>query len=216
MSNYDDDETLESLRHWWDDNGRYVISGVVLGVAGLVGWQQWGAWQTRTAEEASRLYTAMSTSAEARRRNEAGQLAQTLADEFGRTPYADQAGLLMARLHMDANDPRAAAASLREVLGRTRDQELRAIAALRLARVLHHDGDLDGALAALEEARGEAFVARAAEIRGDILVARGEFAAARAAYQRALDAPDRGMIDRTLVRIKRDDLPVQAADRGES
>lgn len=209
MSNYEDDETLDSLRQWWDDNGRYVIGGVVLGVAGLVGWQQWGAWQTRTGEDASRLYTAMSTAAEARRRNEAGELAQTLVDDFGRTPYADQAGLLMARLHMDANDPRAAAASLREVIGRTRDQELRAIAALRLARVLHHDGDLDGALSALEDARGEAFVARAAEIRGDILTARGDAAGARAAYQLALDAPDRGMIDRTLVRIKRDDLPTQ-------
>jgi predicted negative regulator of RcsB-dependent stress response len=211
VSDYNDDEALESLRHWWDDNGRYVIGGVVLGIAGLVGWQQWGASQTRTAEEASRVYTALERAAETRRRNEAGELAQRLADEFGRTPYADQAGLLMARLHMDANDPRAAAASLRDVIARTRDEELRAIAGLRLARVLHHDGDLDGALGAVDQVRGEPFQDRAAEVRGDILAARGDFAGARAAYQRVLDAPDRGLIDRTLVRIKRDDLPVQAS-----
>jgi predicted negative regulator of RcsB-dependent stress response len=211
VSDYNDDEALESLRHWWDDNGRYVIGGVVLGIAGLVGWQQWGASQTRTAEEASRIYMALERAAETRRRNEAGELAQTLADDFGRTPYADQAGLLMARLHMDANDPRAAAASLRDVIARTRDDEMRAVAALRLARVLHHDGDLEGALGALDQVRGKAFEARAAEVRGDILVARGDLAGARAAYQRALDAPDRGLIDRTLVRIKRDDLPAPVA-----
>lgn len=206
-----DEETLENLRQWWDDNGRYVIGGLVIGVAGLVGWQQWGAWQTRTAEEASRLYTALSTAAQSGRRNEAGELADTLVSEFGRTPYADQAGLVMARLHMDANDPRAAASVLRELMERTRDAELRTIAALRLARVLHHDGDADGALAALRRVEGAAFVARAEEIRGDVLALRGDTEAAREAYQRALDAPDLGLIDRGLVRIKRDDLPVSLA-----
>ncbi|MCC5869588.1 MAG: tetratricopeptide repeat protein [Gammaproteobacteria bacterium] len=206
-----DEETLENLRQWWDDNGRFVIGGLVIGVAGLVGWHQWGAWQTRTAEEASRLYTAMSSAAQAGRRNEASELADTLVSEFGRTPYADQAGLVMARLHMDANDPRAAAAVLRELMERTRDAELRTIAALRLARVLHHDGDADGALAALRRVEGEVFVARAEEIRGDVLAMRGDIEAAREAYQRALDSPDLGLIDRGLVRIKRDDLPVSMA-----
>ncbi len=206
-----DAESLENLRQWWDDNGRFVIGGLVLGVAGLVGWQQWGAWQTRTAEEASRLYTTMNTAAQSGRRNEAGELADRLVNEFARTPYADQAALVMARMHMDANDPRAAAEVLRELTQRTSDAELRTIAALRLARVLHHDGDADGALAALERVEGEAFAARAAEIRGDVLVMRGDTEAAREAYQRALDAPDLGIIDRGLVRIKRDDLPVSVA-----
>lgn len=208
MNAYSDDESLENLRHWWQDNGRYVIAGLVLGVAGLVGWQQWGAWQTRTAEEASRLYIAMGAAADARRRNEAEALGQRLVSEFGRTPYADHAGLLMARLHMDANDPKAAAMALRELIGRTRDAEFRAIASLRLARVLHHDGDLDGALAALDGIAEGVFSARVAELRGDVLAARGEYHAARDAYQRALDAPDRGLVDRMLLRIKRDDLPV--------
>lgn len=206
-----DEETLENLRQWWDDNGRFVIGGLVIGVAGLVGWQQWGAWQTRTAEDASRIYTAMSSAAQAGRRNEAGELAETLVSEFGRTPYADQAGLVMAQLHMDANDPRAAAGVLRELMERTRDAELRTVAALRLARVLHHDGDADGALAALRRVEGDAFAARAAEIRGDVLAMRGDIEAARDAYQRALDAPDLGLIDSGLVRIKRDDLPVSMA-----
>jgi predicted negative regulator of RcsB-dependent stress response len=209
-----DDETLESLRHWWDDNGRYVIGGLVLGIAGLVGWQQYGAWQTRTAEEASRVYLSMSAAAERSRRNEAAELAQRLVDDFGRSPYADQAALLMARLHMDANDARAAAAVLRELIGRTNDRELQAIASLRLARVLHHDGALDAALVALDRVRGESFASRVAEIRGDVLAARGDIEAARAAYQQALDLPDRGLIDRNLVRIKRDDLPQRVAGAG--
>jgi len=34
-------EQLEEMRAWWSENGRFVITGVVLGVAIIVGWNQW-------------------------------------------------------------------------------------------------------------------------------------------------------------------------------
>ena len=43
MNDLSEKEQLEQMRAWWADNGRFVIGGVLLGVAALVGWNQWQA-----------------------------------------------------------------------------------------------------------------------------------------------------------------------------
>ncbi len=207
----DEQETIDNLKAWWEDNGRYVIAGLVLGVAALVGWQQWNAYTDRTAEAAGQVYASLKSAADADRRNEAESLLEQLVDDHPRSAYTDQAGLVMARLYMDRSEPEAAAEALQRIVDHSRDRELKSVAALRLARVLHHLDDSDGALAALDQARGEAFAARVAEVRGDVLASRGDYEGARAAYELALASGERGVINRDLVRIKRDDLPVDAA-----
>lgn len=207
----DEQETIDNLKAWWEDNGRYVIAGLVLGVAALVGWQQWNAYTDRTAEAAGQVYASLKSAADADRRNEAESLLEQLVDDYPRSAYTDQAGLVMARLYMDRSEPEAAAEALQRIVDHSRDRELKSVAALRLARVLHHLDDSDGALAALDQARGEAFAARVAEVRGDVLASRGDYEGARAAYELALARGERGVINRDLVRIKRDDLPVDAA-----
>lgn len=210
----DEQETLDRLKEWWDDNGWYVIAGLVLGVAGMLGWQQWNAWQDRVAEQASIVYLQMSQAMDANRRNEALQLAEQLAEDYARTPYADQALLRVARMHADRGEPADAAEALRRLIDNTRDRELRSLAALRLARVLYHEGRYDDALAALDTVGDRGFGARAAELRGDVLNAAGDPVGARQAYQQALAHPDQDLIDLNLVRVKLDDLP-SAAVAGE-
>ena len=40
MEELSEKEQLDAMRSWWQENGRYVIGGVMLGVAMLVGWNQ--------------------------------------------------------------------------------------------------------------------------------------------------------------------------------
>jgi len=51
-----DEEREEALREWWSDNWRWIIGGVVLGVALLVGWHYWQNYREQRAEQASTLY----------------------------------------------------------------------------------------------------------------------------------------------------------------
>ena len=54
-----EDQQLEELKKWWKENGSSIITGVVLGLAILFGARAWFAWQERTAQQASAVYTVM-------------------------------------------------------------------------------------------------------------------------------------------------------------
>ena len=48
-------EQLEGIRQWWRDNGWYLVGGITLGAAVLVGWNQWTAYEQSQAESAATL-----------------------------------------------------------------------------------------------------------------------------------------------------------------
>ena len=118
---------------------------------------------------------------------------------------------------MDAGDLDQAASQLNRLVSETSDAELSRIARMRLARVLLAQDDTDGALAALELKSAGVFAPRYHEPRGDILVRRGEIAAAREEYTLALGGDAAGIVDPNAVRMKLDALGGTAvAESGES
>ena len=36
-----EEEQVEAIRHWWDENGRSIIISIVLALAAGFGWQAW-------------------------------------------------------------------------------------------------------------------------------------------------------------------------------
>jgi len=54
MQNYSsNDEQLDAIKHWWDENGKSVIAGVVLAAAAVVGWTGYSEWKERTLNNAA-------------------------------------------------------------------------------------------------------------------------------------------------------------------
>ncbi len=199
-------EQVEKLRHWWKENGPFVIGGLVLGVLALSGWNYWQAWKIERAEAAKATYDKLVIAVDnADAETSAAQLA-VMENDYSGTPYLDQGRLMMARLHVEAGRLDEAAEQLRTVVGETGDPELERIARMRLARVLLAQGDTEGALATLPLRTAGAFAPRYHELRGDILARRGEIAAAREEYGLALENAEAGVIDAQAVRLKLDAL----------
>lgn len=204
-------EQIQKIRQWWKENGLYIIAGLVLGVAGLAGWNYWQAWQTRQAEAASLAYADLARAVEGGDRAAAEAGFAALGADYARTPYMDQARLMMARLYVETGEPEQAATQLRAVVDTTGDPELEQVARLRLARVLLALGRHDEALGLLAPADAGAFAARYHEARGDILADRGDAPAAAEEYDAALAADD-GTVDRGLVQMKREAVGGPAAE----
>jgi len=51
-----DDEKAEALKTWWRENGRSVLTGIILGGAIIFGWRYWLTHQKATTEQAAVIY----------------------------------------------------------------------------------------------------------------------------------------------------------------
>lgn len=213
----EEEETLDSLKRWWNESGKSLVFGVVIFAVGYVGWTQWQGMQAAQSAEASDLFEELGTTVvlgpgvpltdEAR--SKAQQLLQQLKTEHADTSYALFGALFGARLAVEQNDLETAEAELQWLLDNTRsgffgatDPSLIITAQLRLARVILSRGDAPRALALLDSVTPGAFEAEHAEIRGDVLVALGRLTEAQASFQAALQA---GSTSSTL-QMKLDDL----------
>lgn len=200
-----DEEREEALLEWWRENWRWIISGIVLGMALLVGWHYWTSYRQHQAEAAGALYGQVEAAANANDAATAQKLLDQLAADHDKSPYAQQARLLVARLDVEAGRMAEAESLLRDVMNKSQDKELADIATLRVARLMIQQGRHDDAVKLLEPLTEGGFGAQAREIRGDALLGKGDREGARAEYAAALASVD-AQIDRQMVELKLQDV----------
>lgn len=210
----DEREQAEQLKQWFKENWLWLVAGVGLGLGGLYGWQGWNAYLDRRSQEAGALFGSMLDAFERNDRARGTDIAAQINGDYGSTAYADQATLVLARVHAEAGELTEAAGKLRQVMENSDDPELALVARLRLARVQSAQGEHDAALATLAAAEAPAVDARIRELEGDVLAAKGEHAAAVAAYRSALEAAGgdvEGLVDPQYLQLKIDALAAAAA-----
>jgi len=186
-----------------------VIAGLVIGLATVIGLRMWTDARNSEAEAASQQYEQLLGLVEQGDSAQAEQIAGTLLTEYSSTPYASLAKLMLARLKVEQGDLVAAATFLRQVMDNTRQEEIRQIARLRLARVLLADGKADEALSVIEGSGSAVVLADSEIIKGDIYLAQGKRTEARAAYERAMAL---GAENQRLLQMKLDDLALASED----
>ncbi len=214
-----EEEQVEALRRWWDENGKSTIAAIIIAVSVGFGWQAWKANDLRQQEDASDIYQAMlqglsSGDVAPEQEVAAASLAQQLKDDYSGSTYAQFAALHLARLAVNNGDLPEAEAQLRWVLGKADGgSDVALVAQMRLARVVASSGDADQALAILEEAGDGPYQASSAAARGDILLALGRDDEARVAYNQArmLAVGSQGQVNMSALEQKLQSLnPVPA------
>ena len=125
-----------------------------------------------------------------------------LQARYPSTSFAEQGGMLAAKVQLDKGQADAARAALEWVAANAKEDEYRALARLRLAGVHLEAKRYDDALKLVTNDVPEAFAALAADRRGDILQAQAKTADAVAAYQQAWKALSKDVDYRRLVEAK--------------
>ncbi len=212
-----EEEQLEALKRWWNENGKSTIAAVVLAVGGYFGWESWQTSQQQQAEAASALYQDLLEAAivepgqslDDATAATANHLAATLKDSHSSSLYAAQAALILAKLSVEDGRLDEAAVELEWVLAQKPELELRLLAQLRLARVAIAQQDYDKALSLLTVADGvdlASYSASYAEVRGDVYLMQGQTDQARNEYQSALAQLAAGSSRRQILEMKLNDI----------
>ncbi len=197
-----EEQQVEAIKRFWNDYGKAILGGVVIGLAGLYGWRYYQADQRSQAEQVSAQYSQLLEQQQSASSDWLDS-AKGFIDAQGNTSYAIFAALLAAREAIDAQQLTTAAEHLSWVMNNAKEAPVKAIAQLRLARVQREQGNYADALVTLQVAVPESFVSQQAELRGDLLQLTGELAQAKAAYQQALASSDQ---TRQLLQVKLDEL----------
>lgn len=204
-----EDEQLADLKDWWTRNGKPLVTGGLLALVIVFGWQAFQKYQGNQSQGASMLYqqlleTTLTPDGKPDMARVA-DLSNKLSSEFGGTAYAQYGSLFVAKVAVDSGKLDDAARELKAVADKPANAALGEVARQRLAQVLAGQNKVDEALKLLEGDADKAFLATREELKGDLLVQLGRTDEAHAAYQKAKAA----LSDEAAVgglQIKLDDL----------
>ncbi len=201
-----EEEQVEAIKKWWQENGKSIIAGVVIGITAIFGWRAYDNHMVVQAEQASLLYEQMIVAA--RKNDDENTLvyANRIINDYKSSTYAVFASLMLAKVAAEAGELEQAEAHLRWVLKNNSQVEFEHIARLRLARVLIASDKLELATETLNVNKPDAFAASYDELRGDIYVKQGKPDAAIQAYKESLANTKGSENAQSVLQMKLDDL----------
>ncbi len=202
---FEEQERIAELKAWWEDNRWYLIGALAAGLVAFAGWKGWQHWSQVRAEEASALFEPVQKAAKAKDAKQIEAGAKALMDKHPGSFHASEAALVGAKSAVHAGKTAEARERLEWVV-KNGPRELQGVARLRLEAVLLDEKKNPEALTTLDTNKDEAFVALAADLRGDVMLAQGRLDEARAAYKLAIDKAEPRNPVKSVAQVKLDAL----------
>lgn len=208
MATYDleEQERLDELKAWWKRWGSLVLIGAAVIVTAAAGWRYWQHRTLTQSLEAATVYEKLTQSLATNDAKGAREAGAMLVDQYKGTAYAPRAALLLAKLNVIGKDLRSAQTQLEWALANSKEPAVKDLARLRLAGVQLDQKHYDDALKTLAAPHSDAFAPRFDDLRGDVLMAQGKSAEARAAYQSSYGKMQEDNPYRNIVELKLDAL----------
>ena len=194
-----EEEQVDKLKKWWDSNGKQIIAGAVLGLAGIFGWNYYVDYQDSQALNARALYLSYASDSA-----NVGAYDKLIKDHPS-SSYADQATLLMAKYLFEAENYSLALDALKPLMSRE-NSVIASTAALRSASLYLELGQHQEALAVLNMDNANEILGLFYNLAGDVYLDLGNNEEARNSYALAIENITDNSSLSQLIQIKLDDL----------
>jgi predicted negative regulator of RcsB-dependent stress response len=194
-----EEEQVDKLKKWWDSNGKQIIAGAVLGLAGIFGWNYYVDYQDSQALNARALYLSYASDSA-----NVGAYDKLIKDHPS-SSYSDQATLLMAKYLFEAENYSLALDALKPLMSRE-NSVIASTAALRSASLYLELGQHQEALAVLNMDNANEFSGLFYNLAGDVYLDLGNNEEARNNYALAIENITDNSSLSQLIQIKLDDL----------
>ena len=198
-----EEQQVEAIKSYWQQNGNTIIAGIALGFAGFIGFN---LYQDNKFEEELLVSDNYQTLIE-----QSGKDAKAFTEngekfisENGDNSYVSLTALALAKESATHKDWPQVQKQLTTAIESAPTDGIKAIASLRLARVQVQLEQFSDAFTTLNNNLPESFTAAIEEIKGDAYLQQGKKDLARSAYQAAIAAD--GIATSPSLQIKLDDL----------
>ena len=201
-NNLDEQEQLDQFKYFWKQYGNIITWTLIAVLGAYAAWNGYQYWQRSQATQAAAMFDEVERSIAS---GDVAKVERALTDmnaKFGSSPYAQQAGLLAAKVFYEKGDLDASKKALATVAEKSSDVGYQAIAKLRLASAQIEGKNYDDALKQLTGTFPKDFEPLAADRRGDVLALQGKSAEAKAEYVKAYKDLDERSGYRRLVEVK--------------
>ncbi|AMO24903.1 tetratricopeptide repeat protein [Ramlibacter solisilvae] len=198
----EEQEQLAELRHFWNEWGNLITWILIVVFGAIAAWNGWNYWQRTQAAQASALYDEVERAAIAGDTARVERAFADIKDKFARTAYAQQAGLLAAKVMADKGNTDGVKAALGWVAEKSSDEGYQAVARLRLAAIAVEAKAYDEALKQLAGGFPKDFESLAADRRGDVYSLQGKKAEAKDEYLKAYKGIDERSDYRRIIEVK--------------
>jgi len=194
-----EEEQVDKIKKWWNSNGKQIIAGAVIGLAGVFGWNYYNDYQDNQALNARTLYLNYASDS-----NNVGAY-NKLIKEHPSSSYADQATLLMAKYLFDAGSFSLALDVIKPLIS-NQNNIISSTAVLRVASIYLQLGQHNEALSTLNIESGEGFSGLIYNLTGDVYLDLGNSDEAKKYYLLAIKNITENSNLTQLIQIKLDDL----------
>jgi predicted negative regulator of RcsB-dependent stress response len=200
----EEQEQIDAIKGWWGEYGKLVILAAIAFLFTIAAFQGWRYYRAQQAERAATLFMQLDEAERANDPKRVRDIAAQIIDRHGSTQYAALAALAAGKAGVTTGEVEDAKKNLQWAVDHAKDEDMRAVARLRLAGILLDEKKYDDALKLLSTNTAESFAMLYADLRGDVLSAAGKPAEARAAYQLALEKSEPSSSYRRLIEVKLD------------
>ena len=194
-----EEEQVDKIKKWWNSNGKQIIAGAVIGLAGVFGWNYYNDYQDNQSLNARSLYLSYAADS-----NNVGAY-NKLIKEHPSSSYTDQATLLMAKYLFDAGSYSLALDAIKPLIS-NQSSIISSTAVLRVASIYLQLGQHDEALSTLNIESGEGFSGLIYNLTGDVYLDLGNPDEAKKYYLLAIENITENSNLTQLIQIKLDDL----------
>ena len=181
-------EQLESIKKWWDNNGKFIAIAIIIGLLLGFAWRYWHQMQLRLDDNASMLYQSVVVADAKNNFKTAQGGAAILMKNFANTPYASLAALLSAKEWAEQKQYDQAMTQYQWVITHSNVTRLQQIARISAASLLLTRNQPDAALKIISVVNDKHFEPLIAWVKGDIDMQKGDIKNARKNYQIAKNA----------------------------
>jgi predicted negative regulator of RcsB-dependent stress response len=181
-----ENEKVDAVCRFFAENGKALAIGVVLGIAALGGWRYWQSHESTAMADSSVAFQQANqavTDKKAQGVEDLEKFAQSNKNNYGVF-----ASLQLADHFVEAKDFANAEKQLVAAQSQAKEENLLSLVSLRLARVQSQEKKYDDALKTLDGVKGEGWIALQQDVRGDVLLSKGDAKGAREAFSKGLDS----------------------------